>query len=302
MAELEIYIDKDSGFCFGVVNAIEIAERELKENGELYCLGDIVHNNMEVDRLQKKGLKIISHQELKSLKNVAVLIRAHGEPPMTYKIAYENNIRLIDASCPVVLQLQNAIRLGFEDAKKNGAQLVIYGKKGHAEVVGLEGQVFDKAIVVNDLNDLQQLDFSIPIYLYSQTTQSLYGYRQLIEAIENEYQKQKKNSDTLLKVHHSICSKVSNRSRQIKEFVQDKDLVFFVSGRKSSNGRILFEIAKSANANTHFISSPEEITKELFAKNSQTIGICGATSTPKWLMEETASYIKTHFMQKNHED
>lgn len=296
MAEIQIHIDKDSGFCFGVVNAIEIAERELKENGELYCLGDIVHNNMEVERLQKKGLKIISHEELKKLKNVAVLIRAHGEPPITYKTAYENNIRLIDASCPVVLQLQNAIRLGFEEAQKNGTQLVIYGKKGHAEVIGLEGQVFDKAMVVNELKDLQQLDFSIPIYLYSQTTQSLYGYQQLIEAIKTAYHKQGYNPDTFLKVHHSICSKVSNRSQQIKEFVKEKDLVFFVSGRKSSNGRVLFEIAKSVNDNTHFISSPEEISNDLFLKNITTIGICGATSTPKWLMEETATYIKTHFM------
>jgi len=289
---IRITIDSDSGFCFGVVNAIEIAEQELQQHGSLYCLGDIVHNNKEVERLEKKGLQIINYEEYQQLHDCKVLIRAHGEPPETYKIAFENNISLIDASCPVVLQLQNSVRLGFEDSKTTNVQIVIYGKKKHAEVVGLEGQVFNNAIVVNSIEDIEQLDYNTPIYLYSQTTQSLYGYEKLIEAIKLKYINKGNKPEDFLQVQHTICGKVSNRSKQVGDFVKDKDLVIFVSGKKSSNGKILFEIARETNKNTFFISEPKEIEQIKFPSKIQHIGICGATSTPKWLMEDVAKYIK----------
>ncbi len=292
MNDVRIIIDSDSGFCFGVVNAIEIAEQELNQYDSLYCLGDIVHNNKEVERLENQGLRIIKYEKYKQLHDCSVLIRAHGEPPETYKIAFNNNIRLIDASCPVVLQLQNSVRLGFEDSKTTNAQIVIFGKKKHAEVIGLEGQVFDNAIVVNGIEDIEQLDYNTPIYLYSQTTQSLYGYRKLIEAINLKYTNKGNNPDDFLTIKHTICGKVSNRSKQISDFVKDKDIVIFVSGKKSSNGKVLFELAQETNKNTYFISDQQEIEQINFPLGIKNIGICGATSTPKWLMEDVAKQIK----------
>ncbi|OYT11356.1 MAG: 4-hydroxy-3-methylbut-2-enyl diphosphate reductase [Bacteroidetes bacterium 4572_112] len=278
---MQISIDVNSGFCFGVVNAIQAAEEYLKTHDKLLCLGDIVHNNMEVKRLNKLGLVIIDHKQFQELSDVTVLIRAHGEPPQTYKTALANNINLLDASCPVVLRLQNNIRKGHLDINKEGGQVVIYGKHGHAEVVGLAGQTAEEAIIISDENDLSKIDLSKSIDLYSQTTKSIEGFNTLVKNIEKNIPE-----DTTFKINDTICRQVSHRAPQMKEFSTLHDVIIFVSGKKSSNGKYLYSICKETNNRTHFISSTDELDKTWF-KQADSVGICGATSTPRWLMDET---------------
>jgi 4-hydroxy-3-methylbut-2-enyl diphosphate reductase len=289
---MNVSIDTNSGFCFGVVNAIQAAENILKTRDSLYCLGDIVHNNMEVERLNKLGLKIIDHEQLLNLKNVPVLIRAHGEPPSTYKIAIENNIELIDASCPVVLRLQNNVRQGYDHIKAADGQVVIYGKQGHAEVVGLAGQTGNDAIIVSGESDLDKVDFSKPISLYSQTTKGIEGFEEMVKTIEN---KQKEaNSEAEFIVNDTICRQVSHRAPQLREFAVNHDVIIFASGKKSSNGKYLHGICKEKNPRTYFVSSPADLEPDWFKKEDH-VGICGATSTPRWLMDEIAEKLRTYY-------
>lgn len=285
---MNITIDPHSGFCFGVVFAIQMAEDELDKGETLFCLGDIVHNNREVERLEAKGLKIIDHETLKQLKDTKVLIRAHGEPPETYKIALENNIELIDASCPVVLKLQNRIRKGYEDSS---SQIVLYGKQGHAEVNGLAGQTNGKAIVVNSIDDLDKVDYSKPIQFFSQTTQSTDGFVMMKNEIEKRIKETNSNADLFFEANDTLCRQVSNREPQLKEFAAQFDTIVFVSGKKSANGKVLYDVCHAVNNKTYFVSSEEEIEAQWF-KNINSVGICGATSTPMWLMEEVAKKIK----------
>lgn len=284
---VEIEIDKDSGFCFGVVTAIESAEKELKNSEILYCLGDIVHNNLEVERLNVLGLHTINHEELKSLQNAKVLLRAHGEPPSTYQTAQYNNITLVDATCPVVLKLQRKINRCYQETRENRTQLVIYGKKGHAEVNGLVGQTEGTAIVIENLDDLNKLDFSRNICLFSQTTKSLDGFRAVVGEIKGRIQ-----PDVQFDYYDTICRQVANRLPNIKKFAANHDWIYFVAGKKSSNGRMLFEECLKTNPNTVFITGPDEIN-ELLPPFVKRVGICGATSTPKWLMEDVATRIRT---------
>ncbi len=285
---MKVSIDTNSGFCFGVVNAIQAAERVLEQESRLYCLGDIVHNNKEVERLTSLGLEIISHEQFQNLRNEKVLIRAHGEPPETYKIALKNGIELIDASCPVVLKLQNNVRIGNEKMQQKDGQLVIYGKQGHAEVAGLAGQTSGEAIVVNSEEDLlEKVDFSRPVNLFSQTTQSIEGFNGIVKTIEA---KQKEEGGGSFVINDTICRQVSHRAPQLRIFSQNHDVVVFVSGRKSSNGKYLYGVCKETNPRSFFISSKEEIDLSWF-KSGDSIGICGATSTPRWLMDEVAEAI-----------
>ena len=277
-----VTIDKESGFCFGVVTAIQKAEEELRQSGSLYCLGDIVHNGQEVNRLANLGLKTIDHNEMVGLHDVKVLLRAHGEPPSTYQLAEQNDIHIIDASCPVVLGLQKRIRLQYEAIKgRKDSQIVIFGKPGHAEVVGLEGQTENTAIVIEHLEDVDQLDLTKNTYLFSQTTKDVEEFALLVAEILRRFQGQ----EFIWK--DTICRQVSSRSRHIQEFARQNDVVFFVGGKKSSNGKVLFELCRQANPQSYFISGPEEITEEQIAYcRDKAVGICGATSTPLWLMEK----------------
>ena len=281
---IDIKIDDKSGFCFGVVMAIEKAEKELETVESLYCLGDIVHNNVEVKRLESKGLISIDYDKFEKLSNCKVLIRAHGEPPSTYETARKNNIELIDASCPVVLKLQERIKLQF-NGKEEEKQIVIYGKQGHAEVNGLVGQTNSKAIVVSEISDIKKIDFSKDIYLFSQTTQSIEEYTK----IQVEIKKYLIDSNDLF-VHKSICGQVSNRWEELREFSNKHEVIIFVSGKKSSNGRILHNVCKIENDNTYFINDSDDIKKEMF-DGIKSVGICGATSTPRWLMEKIEGTI-----------
>ena len=284
MAKVEI--DKKSGYCFGVTRAIKKAEEELKKGTPLYCLGYIVHNALEVERLTKLGLITIDMEQFKQLKNARVLLRAHGEPPSTYEIAKQNNIELIDASCPVVLTLQNRIKKKDKETD-HSTQTVIYGKKGHAEVVGLVGQTNDRAIVIEDIDELDKLDYTKDIHLFSQTTKPLDGFREISTEIESRMQK-----SAQFKSYDTICRQVSNRVPNLQEFAKKHDIVFFVAGKKSSNGKVLFEVCKKSNPNSYFISNPKEVDISLVKENIS-IGICGATSTPKWQMEEVEKIIKS---------
>jgi 4-hydroxy-3-methylbut-2-enyl diphosphate reductase len=281
---MDITIDNNSGYCFGVEFAIQMAEDELKEADSLYCLGDIVHNAMEVARLNKLGLVIIDHDDLKKLKNTKVLIRAHGEPPETYKIALENNIELIDASCPVVLKLQNRVNKDFRKMEEAGGQLVIYGKKGHAEVVGLTGQTNNKAIVVMEDEDLAAIDYNKPITLYSQTTKSTSGFYNLKSKIAEKIVAET-GEDEGFKANDSICRQVSNREPNLRKFATENDVILFVSGRKSSNGKALYTVCKETNERSYFIENEDDLLAEWFNTDDK-VGICGATSTPTWLMEQ----------------
>ncbi len=275
---LQIEIDKHSGFCFGVVYAIEMAEDHLKEYGKLYCLGDIVHNDKEVERLQAMGLEIINHDDLKELRDATVLIRAHGEPPSTYRLAMENNIELIDASCPVVLKLQNRVRHAHDEDR----QIVILGKKGHAEVNGLVGQTQQDAIVITTEEEANQLEIDKPVSLFSQTTKStklLYNVKSILEDRFDDF-----------KFNDTICRQVSNREPELRKFADKVDVIIFVSGKKSSNGRALHSACKAVNEESYFISGVEEMNLD-WVKGKQSVGICGATSTPMWLMEEVANFI-----------
>ena len=287
---MKVTIDKYSGFCFGVVYAIEMAEAELSKTGKLYCLGDIVHNNMEVDRLNDMGLEIINHQQLGELKDCKVLIRAHGEPPETYHTALKNNIQLLDASCPVVLKLQNNIKEGYEEINKIDGQIIIFGKEGHAEVQGLLGQTDGKAIIIATTDDLDKVDFSASIYMYSQTTKSPKAFADLQEEIRKRKEIAGNTDSVKFIVNDTLCRQVSGREPQLKEFAKENDVVVFVSGKKSSNGKMLFQSCLKENPNSYFVSEEKEIKNKWFNENSQ-VGICGATSTPRWLMENVAKNI-----------
>jgi 4-hydroxy-3-methylbut-2-enyl diphosphate reductase len=283
---IEIEIDKSSGFCFGVVNAIESAERELQKKNSLYCLGDLVHNNLEMKRLKGSGLKTINHEELDTLQDKTVLLRAHGEPPSTYMTANQNNIKILDATCPVVLHLQKRIKDCYEEIKNTDTQLVIYGKKGHAEVNGLVGQTENRAIVIEKQEDLERLDFQKEIVLFSQTTKQLEGFGKIVEIIKSRMKK-----GAGFRYFDTICRQVTNRLPKIKEFATAHDWIYFVADEKSSNGKMLYEECKKTNSNTIFISESAEITK-LLPEGVRKVGVCGATSTPKWLMEEVAERIR----------
>lgn len=282
----KIEIDECSGFCFGVTTAISKAEEELSKGNPLYCLGDIVHNDQECERLKKLGLITINHDEFANLKNVKVLLRAHGEPPETYAIARKNNIEIIDATCPVVLRLQRRIKQEY-DLQENGRekQIVIYGKKGHAEVLGLVGQTDGKAIVIEKLEEVDKIDFSKDIRLYSQTTKSLDEFRQIVSYIEEHI-----SPNATFKYFDTICRQVANRMPNIRNFAASHDTLLFVCGHKSSNGKILYQECKNVNPRTYQVDKPDDIKEEWF-ENASSVGICGATSTPKWLMDECKNVI-----------
>lgn len=283
-----IEIDQQSGFCFGVINAIKHAERELASDAkELYCLGDIVHNNQEVERLEAKGMQTIDYEGLKKLSGKRVLFRAHGEPPTVYAWAKERDIELVDATCPVVVRLQKQIRKKYLEIKPLNGQIVIYGKKGHAEVNGLVGQTEGEAIVIQYPEDIDSVDFSRPVALFSQTTQSLTGFHELIEVVRGRMQ-----PDVRFDYQDTICRQVSNRMPHIEEFASQHELIFFVAGSKSSNGKVLYVHCRKANERSLFVSSAEEVTLDMLSPIPQTIGICGATSTPRWQMEQVADKIK----------
>ena len=287
----QVEIDTGSGFCFGVTTAIRKAEEELAKGSTLYCLGDIVHNGMECERLRQMGLVTINHEDLKQLHDAKVLLRAHGEPPETYALARKNNIEIIDATCPVVLQLQRRIKKQYdskdeEQNTKGKKQIVIFGKPGHAEVLGLVGQTENNAIVIASFEDVKRLDFSRDIYLYSQTTKSIDEFQRIIRYIKLNI-----SPDATFKSFDTICRQVANRMPSIASFAARHDLLLFVCGRKSSNGRVLFNECQRVNANSHLIEGPNEIDPSWFNDELKTIGICGATSTPKWLMEECRDAI-----------
>lgn len=283
---IQIEIDNGSGFCFGVTTAIKKAEEELAKGTKLYCLGDIVHNGMECERLREMGLITINHDEMRQLHNVKVLLRAHGEPPETYELARKNNIEIIDATCPVVLQLQKRIKQQYDGSETPGdAQIVIFGKKGHAEVLGLVGQTQSTAIVIESFDEVTKLDFSRDIYLYSQTTKSLDEFHRIIDYIQSHI-----SQDATFKSFDTICRNVANRMPNISQFATKHDLILFVCGRKSSNGKVLFNECLRVNPNTHLIEDPQEIQPE-WLEGIQTVGICGATSTPRWLMEQCRDAI-----------
>ncbi|AEW21173.1 MAG: 4-hydroxy-3-methylbut-2-enyl diphosphate reductase [Tannerella forsythia] len=283
---VEVTIDRGSGFCFGVVKAIQSAERELKQTDELYSLGDLVHNSLEMERLKALGLHTIGHADLAHLRNRTVLLRAHGEPPSTYALAQKNQIKIIDATCPVVLQLQKRIHRCYQETKEYGTQLVIYGKKGHAEVNGLVGQTEGTAIVIEKLDDIEKLDFHRDIILFSQTTKPLDGFGKVVEGIRARI-----SSDVTFQYFDTICRQVANRLPNIRDFALQHDCIYFVAGKKSSNGQMLFEQCLQANPHSVFITSAADIAEPL-PEDIRSVGICGATSTPKWLMEEVAERVK----------
>lgn len=285
-----VTVDDKSGFCFGVTNAIGKAEEILASESELYCLGEIVHNDVEVSRLADKGLVTIDHNLLKNINNRKVLIRAHGEPPTTYQQAKANGLEIIDASCPVVLKLQERIRKSYATALQNGGQIVIYGKKGHAEVNGLVGQTGNSAIVVESINDIDAIDFGKPICLYSQTTKSIEGFKALKAEIERRIAETGSDLSTF-ESHDTICRQVANRQPQLIQFAKANDVIIFVSGKKSSNGKVLYEVCRSQNEQTYMVEDENEIESSWF-NQAQSVGICGATSTPRWLMERVAQHIR----------
>jgi 4-hydroxy-3-methylbut-2-en-1-yl diphosphate reductase len=290
---MQITIDKNSGYCFGVEFAIKMAEDEMQNSDQLYCLGDIVHNDMEVKRLSEKGLVVIDRDQLQELTNCKVLIRAHGEPPETYRTAIENNIELIDASCPVVLKLQNRVKNAFDKMERENGQIVIYGKKGHAEVIGLTGQTLEKAVVVMEDADLEKIDYNRPVTLFSQTTKSTKGFYDLSQKIEERIKTAKGDLTELdFNSNDSICRQVSNREPQLKNFAKENNVILFVSGKKSSNGKALYQICLSENPRSYFIENETDLDPEWFQLEDR-IGICGATSTPRWLMEQVKSYVES---------
>jgi 4-hydroxy-3-methylbut-2-enyl diphosphate reductase len=278
--KLDVNIDPNSGFCFGVVYAIDMAEEILDEKGKLYCLGDIVHNDEEVERLKKKGLTTITHEDLKNLRGEQVLIRAHGEPPETYKIALENEIELIDASCPVVLKLQNRVKEAYDSTT---SPVYIYGKHGHAEVKGLVGQTNGNAVVFQDIKELEGKELPKKIVLFSQTTKdtaNLYAIKKKLEDMGVE-----------VSFNDTICRQVSSRDEELREFVKDFERIVFVSGTKSSNGKVLYEVCKKFNPNSYFVTSVPDIQPDWFSEGDR-VGVCGATSTPVWLMEEVKTALQ----------
>lgn len=286
-----VEIDKQSGFCFGVQNAVEIAEKALLNGEKVFSLGPIVHNDKEVERLSTLGLASIDHDEFMKLKNCKVLIRAHGEPPETYITANKNNITIIEATCPIVKRLQSKIKDTWLKTKKGNGQVVIFGKPGHAEVVGLLGQIKNEGILVSNADDFKKIDVTRPVYLFSQTTMSVKEYSNLTDILRS---KMKENgiSDTEnnLIINNTICGQVSNREPHLKVFARKHDTIIFVSGRESSNGKMLYSVCKSINPDTHFVSSAQEIDNAWF-EGKKSVGICGATSTPKWLIENIRDII-----------
>ncbi|WP_215226590.1 4-hydroxy-3-methylbut-2-enyl diphosphate reductase [Echinicola shivajiensis] len=281
MLDLNVHIDTNSGFCFGVVYAIELAEDILNEEGHLYCLGDIVHNDEEVKRLVEKGLKIIDHERLKELTGEKVLIRAHGEPPSTYELAIKNELTLVDASCPVVLKLQNRIKNSFDKKEK----IYIYGKHGHAEVEGLLGQTANKAIVFQDIGELDLDNMPENITLFSQTTKSTDKFYEINRILIEQ--------GVTVQTNDTICRQVSNRDKELRKFVESYDKIVFVSGRKSSNGKALYEVCRQNNPNTFFVSHPDQLEKSWFS-SGDSVGVCGATSTPMWLMEDVRKSLLSY--------
>lgn len=292
---LKIEIDEQSGFCFGVTTAIQKAEEELSKGETLYCLGDIVHNGKECERLKRLGLITIDHSTFATLHDAKVLLRAHGEPPETYEIARRNNLRLIDATCPVVLKLQQRIHKRWAESAADNRQIIIYGQAGHAEVLGLVGQTRGEAVVIEDTSQLGRVATDKDTYIYSQTTKSLEGYKQLVEAVKEHVEPQHK-----IEFVDTVCRRVANRMSGIGEFAKSHQLIFFVSGRKSSNGKILYDECRRMNPNSHHIEGPLEIDFSL-TDGVESIGICGATSTPKWLMEDCKQAILNYKNQKYEE-
>lgn len=286
-----VEIDKQSGFCFGVQNAVEIAEKALIKGEKVFSLGSIVHNDKEVDRLSSLGLVSIDHEQFRGLKNCKVLIRAHGEPPETYSIAEKNNITIVEATCPIVKRLQSKIRETWIKIKTGEGQVVIFGKPGHAEVVGLLGQINNEGILVSGPDDFDKIDISKPVYLFSQTTMSVKKFSELTEILRLKMEAQGiEDPGKNLVINKTICGQVSNREPHLKTFAKKHDTIVFVSGRESSNGRMLYSVCKNVNPDTHFVSSSEEIDNSWFT-GKKSVGICGATSTPKWLIENIRDII-----------
>ncbi|MBE6340807.1 MAG: 4-hydroxy-3-methylbut-2-enyl diphosphate reductase [Bacteroidales bacterium] len=275
---MNIIIDEESGFCFGVRRAIDTAELKLAEKENVYCIGDIVHNEREIERLQQKGLKVISVDDMKKLSDVDVMFRAHGEPPTSYAIVEERKLTLTDATCPMVLSLQKRIRSSWEKQKTSGGQIVIFGKKGHAEVIGLVGQTNNECILIETIDDIHKIDFSKPIEIFAQTTKDPEQYALLIEAI-----KSKSQSDVI--AHNTICTQMAGRANQLRKFAKEHDVLFFVGGAKSSNSKVLFEIAKNSNKYSFFLTSEDDLDNIQIPQKTGSIGIFGATSTPLWLMQ-----------------
>ena len=289
---MTVSIDNNSGFCFGVTSAIKTAEEELHK-GQLFCLGDIVHNGQEVKRLEELGLETIDYDDLRTLHNVRVLLRAHGEPPPTYHIARNNGIEIIDATCPVVKKLQERIHQTY--TAHRDAQIVIYGKSGHAEVIGLQGQTNNTAIIIENEKDIDKIDFNRDIYLFSQTTMSVEGFEAIKSKVERSVTETRtKSKGSIFEAHNTICRNVANRVERLKAFAAEQDIVLFVGGRKSSNAKVLFEHCREANPNTYFIEKPEEVFQLSVVSNqlSAKVGICGATSTPQWLMQQVAEALQ----------
>ena len=282
---MKIAIDKKSGFCQGVVNAIKMAEDELASEGTLYCLGDIVHNNAEVQRLNNNGMKTISREEFYTMKNCRVLIRAHGEPPETYTYAKENNIELIDATCPIVLNIQKKIKSSCDKLSEIDGQLVIFGKPGHAEVEGLNGQTGHTAIIIQSKEEIDKVNFSRPVVLYSQTTKPLAEFKEISDII-----RQRTAENIPVEIKDTVCRQVSNRAPHLERFAAEHEVIIFVSGKKSSNGAVLYAACKRINSLSYFIADASEIQPEWFI-GVASVGVCGATSTPQWLLEEVANHI-----------
>jgi len=288
---MRVEIDRQSGFCFGVQNAVEIAEEALLKGEKVFTLGSIVHNNKEVERLSSMGLVSIGYDDFRKLKNCKVLIRAHGEPPETYKIAEKNNIKIIEATCPIVKRLQSKIRKTWLKTKEDKGQVVIFGKTGHAEVIGLLGHTSNDGILVSGPDDLQKIDIKNPVYIFAQTTMSKKEYQNVTEELLSRMKDEGiPEPHKRLTIYDTICGQVSNREPHLKEFARNHDTIIFVSGRESSNGKMLYSVCKQINADTHFVSSPEELDKSWF-KGKKSTGICGATSTPKWLIENIRDII-----------
>ena len=286
-SKVKIVVDDKSGFCFGVSRAVQMAEAQLDKNEPITSLGDIVHNNEEVLRLENKGLQTISHCGMQELKTKNVLLRAHGEPPATYKLLKEKGINVIDATCPVVLKLQHKVRNAWKRIRKNNGQIVIYGKKGHPEVVGLIGQTNGEAIVISDLEDLTFINPELPVELFSQTTMSNLGFVKIEQEIRNLY-----GNKINLRVHNTICAQVENRAPHLKNFANQYEIIIFVGGEKSSNGKMLFDICKRENIATYYVFGDLSVKKEWFCNNPKSVGICGATSTPNWLMQKVAKRVR----------
>jgi 4-hydroxy-3-methylbut-2-enyl diphosphate reductase len=287
---IRVEIDSLSGFCYGVIRAIETAEKELEKNGVLFSLGEIVHNSIEVNRLKDKGLKTISHKDIDRVESGKILIRAHGEPPETYETARRADIEIIDCTCPVVLKLQARIKRAYAEAKKCGGAIVIFGKKRHAEVNGLVGQTEGNAIVIETIDEVNQIDYTRPIYLFSQTTKSIEGFEELQTIIGNRIERMG-GDITIFRAYNTVCRQVSGRKSHLEDFARRHDVIVFVSGKQSSNGKVLYQSCKSANPNSYFVEQADDIKSEWFS-GSHTVGVCGATSTPKWLMEDVARRIE----------